>query len=268
MQLEALPGGDLIRRGLRDLAAGRETAAALLVAIGAPRLRRAGVEVPGAPFDPAEHRLYELLARDHADSAHSRYNALIRRLVSFERAWECGGYADARRIRAFMDAVGRAAKEEIRLYFTGGATAVLNGWRSSTIDVDILMIPEDEEVFRALPELKESLELNIELAGPADFIPEVPGWQERSPAIERRGRVSYRHYDLYAQALAKIERGHAQDEADVQEMILRGAVDRGSLMRHFEQIEPLLYRYPAIDPASFRRAVERVCRPESPPQAP
>jgi hypothetical protein len=136
---------------------------------------------------------------------------------------------------------------------------VLSGWRSSTIDVDILMIPEDDRVFRSLPELKESLELNIELASPADFIPEVPGWQDRSPAIERRGKVAYYHYDFYAQALAKIERGHAQDEADVQEMIRRRALD---------QIEPFLYRFPAIDPASFRRAVERVCRPEDPLRIP
>jgi hypothetical protein len=176
--------------------------------------------------------------------------------------------ADAQRIRAFMDAVGRAAKREIRLYFTGGATAVLSGWRSSTIDVDVLMIPEDDQVFRALPELKESLELNIELASPGDFIPEVPGWQDRSPAIERRGKVSFHHYDLYAQALAKIERGHTQDEADVQEMIRRHAIDRNRLMEYFDQIEPLLYRFPAIDPASFRRAVERVYRPEGPLRTP
>ncbi len=125
---------------------------------------------------------------------------------------------------------------------------MLNGWRSSVFDVDILVIPEDDQVFRSLPELKESLELNIELASPADFIPEVPGWQDRSPAIDPRGKVRYHHYDLYAQALAKIER------------------DR--LMQHFEQIEPLLYRFPAIDPATFRRAVERVCRPEGPLQTP
>jgi hypothetical protein len=172
--------------------------------------------------------------------------------------------ADAARIRAFMDAVGRAARREIRIYFTGGATAVLGGWRLGTIDVDILMVPEDDQVFRSIPHLKESLELNIELASPADFIPELPGWQDRSPAIDRRGKVAYFHYDPYAQALAKIERGHAQDEADVQELIKRGEVDRDQLMQHFEVIEPLLYRYPAIDPAAFRRAVEKVCRPAGP----
>lgn len=167
--------------------------------------------------------------------------------------------ADAGRIRTFMKAVGRAAKKEIRLYFTGGATAVLSDWRPSTIDVDILMVPEDEHVFRELPNLKESLELNIELASPADFIPEVPGWRDRSPFIERNGRVSFHHYDPYAQALSKIERGHAQDESDVREMIVRGLVDLGKLLRCFERIEPRLHRFPAIDPASFRRAVERVC---------
>ncbi len=89
MDLSGLPGAPLIEEGLRDLAAGRETAAALLVAIGAPRLRRAGLDVPEAGFDDPEHRLYHLLERDGSDSAHSRYNALVRTLVSFERAAEC-----------------------------------------------------------------------------------------------------------------------------------------------------------------------------------
>jgi hypothetical protein len=85
----ALPGGDLIDEGVSDLRAGRETIAALLVAIGSPRLRRLGFDLPDSlPKDP-EHRLYDLLSQDGPDSAHSRYNALIRRLVSFERAAEC-----------------------------------------------------------------------------------------------------------------------------------------------------------------------------------
>jgi hypothetical protein len=83
-----LPAGDLIATGLEDLRRGLETIPALLVSIGAPRLRRLGYTVPSGCADP-EHRLYALLAGgDHA-AAHSRYNALIRRLVSFERAAEC-----------------------------------------------------------------------------------------------------------------------------------------------------------------------------------
>jgi len=91
MDLDRLPGGALVRQGLDDLAGGRETAASLLVLVGAPRLRRLGIPVTDAVELPVEHRLYRYLARVHPDSAHSRYNALIRTLVSFERAVECAG---------------------------------------------------------------------------------------------------------------------------------------------------------------------------------
>ncbi|HEV2826908.1 MAG TPA: hypothetical protein VGW76_04840 [Pyrinomonadaceae bacterium] len=87
--MHALPGEDLIEAGLEDLHAGRETIPALLVAIGSPRLKRLGHALPEQlPPDP-EHRLYNLLAQDDQDSAHSRYNAYIRRLVSYEQAAEC-----------------------------------------------------------------------------------------------------------------------------------------------------------------------------------
>ena len=89
MDTAALPGAELIAEGLRDLAAGRHSRAALVVLIGAPRLRRLGIHVPVADVDNPEHRLYELLAAEDSDGAHSRYNALIRTLVSFERAAEC-----------------------------------------------------------------------------------------------------------------------------------------------------------------------------------
>jgi hypothetical protein len=85
----ALPGADLIEAGLDDLVQGRETVAALLVAIGAPRLRSIGLELPDRLPDNPEHRLYHLLAQENSDSAHSRYNALLRQLVSYERAAEC-----------------------------------------------------------------------------------------------------------------------------------------------------------------------------------
>jgi hypothetical protein len=86
--LPDLPGAELVQAGLGDLVRGVESAEALLVSIGAPRLRRLGLSVE-APLTDPEHRLYALLARDDPDAAHSRYNALVRRLVSFERAAEC-----------------------------------------------------------------------------------------------------------------------------------------------------------------------------------
>ena len=87
--MNGLPGAELIDVGLQDLREGRETVEALLVAIGAPRLKHLGLAVPdNLPLNP-EHRLYDLLAQDDSDSAHSRYNALVRRLVSYEQAAEC-----------------------------------------------------------------------------------------------------------------------------------------------------------------------------------
>lgn len=80
------PGADLVHEGLRDLEKGVHSAAALLVLIGAPRLRELGLTVPESHIANPEHALYDLLAREDPDWAHSRYNALIRRLVSFERA--------------------------------------------------------------------------------------------------------------------------------------------------------------------------------------
>jgi hypothetical protein len=86
--LEALPGADLVGRGAADLDAGRESPEALLVSIGAPRLRSLGIEL-STPIASPEHRLYALLVSQKGDAAHSAYNALIRRLVSFERAAAC-----------------------------------------------------------------------------------------------------------------------------------------------------------------------------------
>ena len=88
--LASLPGADLVSQGLRDLAAGDRTIAALLVSIGAPRLRTLGFDVV-APIEDADHELYLVLASEDADGAHSRYNALVRTLVSFERAVACAG---------------------------------------------------------------------------------------------------------------------------------------------------------------------------------
>lgn len=82
-----LPGEEFVRDGLIDLREGRETIPALLVAIGAPRLRQLGIDLPKHSFESPEHRLYLKLASENSDSAHSRYSALIGRLVSYEDSY-------------------------------------------------------------------------------------------------------------------------------------------------------------------------------------
>ena len=164
--------------------------------------------------------------------------------------------ADDQRIRAFMRALGRAADADGACYFTGGATAVLLGWRRSTIDVDILLAPETDALLRAIQHLKDELQINVELASPADFIPVPPGWEQRSPFETKEGRLSFYHFDPAAHALAKLERAHAQDLSDVEAMAERGLFDPSGMQGYFEQIEAELHRFPAIDPRAFRRRVD------------
>jgi hypothetical protein len=164
--------------------------------------------------------------------------------------------ADSERIARFLTALGRSADVDSACYLTGGATAVLYGWRVTTIDVDIRLVPESEALLRAIPGLKDELRINVELASPADFIPVSEGWEDRGVFVSREGLLAVYHFDLVAQALAKLERAHAQDLEDVAELLERGLVDRTEALAHFERIEPDLYRFPAIDPPAFRARVE------------
>jgi hypothetical protein len=159
-------------------------------------------------------------------------------------------------LERFMVELGRAAQRPVKIYFTGGATAILHGWRQTTIDLDIKLSPDSDDLLRVVPRLKEKLEINVELAAPDNFIPPLPGWQERSLFICQEGSVGFYHYDPYAQALSKLERGHATDLDDVASMLKDGLIETNELVSLFERIVPELYRYPAIDPVSFRSAVE------------
>ena len=160
-----------------------------------------------------------------------------------------------------MTALARHATDAVDVFLVGGTSAVLIGWRSTTIDIDLVMRPESDAMLRAIPLLKERLHLNVELASPDLFIPVPDGWQERSPIVTRIGRVTFRHFDFVAQALAKIERGHTRDVADVHAMLAHGLIGAADVRAQFAQMEPQLYRFPAIDPPSFRRAVDAMFPP-------
>lgn len=156
-----------------------------------------------------------------------------------------------------MEALDAAARQPAHVYLTGGGTAVLFGWRENTIDVDLKLVPEHDELLRAIPDLKNELRINVEFASPADFIPVPAGWENRSTFVRQLEHLSFYHFDLYAQALSKVERGHAQDVADVREMLIRKLIQPADAIAYFSRIEPELYRFPAIDGPSFRRAVEK-----------
>ena len=167
--------------------------------------------------------------------------------------------SDQHRIESFISALGERVRGAGRIYLTGGATAVLYGWRTTTIDIDLKADPEPKGLFEAIALLKDELDVNVELASPDDFIPAPPGWRERSIFIARHGRIEFFHYDPYGQALSKLQRGHDRDLLDARSMLAQGLIQTDKLWEMYQLIEPRLLRYPAIDPPTFRRVVEAFC---------
>lgn len=164
--------------------------------------------------------------------------------------------ADAERVRRLATELGRVVPRGTRMYLTGGATAVLEGWRDSTVDIDVRFEPDPDAPLRRISELKEELAVNVELASPLDFLPELPGWRARSRFRFREGNLEVFDFDLYSQALSKLERGFELDLEDVQSMVDGGDVEPGKLLELYEAVESELYRFPAVDPAELRQSVE------------
>jgi hypothetical protein len=163
--------------------------------------------------------------------------------------------ADAERIRRLAQELGRSVPAGTRMYLTGGATAVLEGWRPSTVDIDVLFDPDDDAALRQLDRLKRELALNVELASPLDFLPALSGWRDRCRFRFREGNLEVFDFDPYSQALSKLERGFELDLTDVRAMVETRLVDPQRLLELFEGIEPELYRFPAVDPNSLRQAI-------------
>jgi hypothetical protein len=170
---------------------------------------------------------------------------------------------DRTKLAAFMSALGKRVTGPGCIYLTGGATTVLHGWRSMTIDIGLKPDPEPPGFFEALALLKDELDINVELACP-EFIPSIPGWRERSLFISRHGPLEFFHYDPYGQTLSKLQRRHDRDLRDVQSMRQAGLIHVDRLREMFDSIAPDLIRYPAVDAPSFRAAVIEFCQEPQP----
>lgn len=147
-----------------------------------------------------------------------------------------------------LQELGRRARGPGRIYLVGGASALLVGWREQTVDVDLKLDPEPAGIFEAIAKLKNELGVNIELAAPDQFLPELAGWRERSPAVGQFGSIEVRHYDFCSQALAKLSRWQDRDKSDVAAMLELGLVSIAQIRQAFEEMRPKLLRYPSIEP--------------------
>jgi len=163
---------------------------------------------------------------------------------------------DSQKIEQLMQALGREAKGSGCIYFTGGVSALLIGWRESTVDVDIRLDPEPLGIFQAIAKLKQELNINIELASPHDFLPPLPRWRDRSVFIGKQGQISFYHYDFTSQALSKLSRGFDRDLKDIQAMYEQSLFSLSDLRDCFAAITPELIRFPSLNPDLFRTRVE------------
>ncbi len=152
---------------------------------------------------------------------------------------------------------GSAGKEgHYDVYLVGGGTAVLNGWRESSVDADLYCARDD--IFRDVEAIKERLRLNIELVRPEDFIPPLEGSGDRHVFIETVGRVSYYHYDPYAQLFSKVVRGFDRDMADARAFVSSGMVDVEQFRRLVWAIPDSAWsKYPRYSPGAVREAVDQ-----------
>jgi len=160
-------------------------------------------------------------------------------------------------IRALMKELSRSApgRGSYRVFFVGGGTAVLAGWRESTIDADLCA--DREEVFRDVQGIKERLKLNIEFARPENFVPALSGSDDRHVLIETVGKVSFYHYDPYAQLLSKVVRGFNRDMADAEKFLDSGMVDAERFRSLVDAIPNAAYaKYPALSRQAVLEAVD------------
>jgi Nucleotidyltransferase of unknown function (DUF6036) len=164
--------------------------------------------------------------------------------------------ADTEKIERLARELGRVVPRGTRMYLTGGATAVLEGWRESTVDIDVRFEPDSDTALERIRDLKEELGVNVELASPLDFLPALPGWQDRSRFRLRDGNLEVFDFDPYSQALSKLERGFDLDLQDVRSLVDGGQVEPVKLLELLSAIEGDLYRFPAVEPRSLRAAVE------------
>lgn len=151
------------------------------------------------------------------------------------------------RLLAFMKRLAESAPRgrRFRVFLVGGGTAVAQGWRASTIDVDLYA--DDEAVFLDIQRIKESQQINVEFARPEHFVPPLAGAAGRHLFIATFGAVSFFHYDPYSQMLSKVVRGFRRDLEDARHFIAAGLVDVARFQILADAIpESAFARYPAL----------------------
>lgn len=168
---------------------------------------------------------------------------------------ECSENRTRADIEKFLNALGKAYRKEGRLYLAGGAALVHMGLRSgSTLDIDVVIEASNEdEMITAIRRLKEQMQINIEFASPADFIPIPSQWAAHAKYIGRYGKIDAFYFDLYSLALSKISRSSDRDLVDVKLLVQQNLITLDELDTAYQEVLPRMGKRPYInlDPQKF-----------------
>jgi len=161
------------------------------------------------------------------------------------------------RLLELVKALARAAprRRTYRLFLVGGGTAVILGWRRASIDVDLFS--EQDALFAHIQEIKERLNINVELARPEDFVPPLAESDDRHVFIDRIGAIALYHYDPCAQLLSKVVRGFQRDMDDARSFMDSGMVDGEKFRSLVRGIPDAAYaNYPRLSRRGVENAVD------------
>ena len=152
-------------------------------------------------------------------------------------------------IEKFLTALGKAYRKQGRIYLAGGAALVHMGLRSgSTLDIDVVIeTTNEDEMVTAIRRLVEQMQINIEFASPADFIPVPAQWMEHSRYIGRYGQIDAFYYDFYSLALSKISRGSDRDLIDVKLLVQQQLITLEELDAAYKEVLPRMGKRPYIN---------------------
>ncbi len=162
---------------------------------------------------------------------------------------------DKASIESFLQQLGRVFRKPARLYLVGGAALVHLGVRPGfTQDIDIQVGGTNEgELIVAIQRLIQQMQVNVEFASPADFMPLPSQWETHARFVDRYGMIDVFYFDFYSIALSKIERGNNRDIADVKLLVQQGIITLNELDVAYREVLSQLGkgRYPRITPQRF-----------------
>ncbi|MGH2535025.1 MAG: DUF6036 family nucleotidyltransferase [Thermomicrobiales bacterium] len=167
---------------------------------------------------------------------------------------------DQAHLRRFLEALGRRVRRPLRFYLVGGSVLIDLGLRPATLDIDYVADADDPETLAqlelAIRSLKIELDVNVEPASPADFLPIPSSALDRSRYVGQFGPVAVYYYHLPSLIIGKAARGLEQDLADAVRLIRAGEVDWEEVEATWREVRASPAGWLRYEPAEVEQRLE------------